>query len=511
MAPARGTRLNPYAGLIVGLAAMVLLASCSNGSSQIDGTIAGADGPPNIVFILIDDLGWPDVEPYANEFHETPHINRLAADGMRFTNAYAASPVCSSTRASIQSGQYPARVGITDFIPGHWRPFEALTVPTNRTQWLPHEVVTVGETLREAGYTTGYYGKWHLDGFDAVSLPTVQGYEVARTRRGGAHFNFADRFEPPYLDIEDDAYLTDVLTDEVIEFIDNSSASPFFVTLAHFAVHVPLEAKEPTVEKYRNKARPDNGVNNPVYAAMIEHVDDSVGRVLRTLDNAGIADNTVVVFYSDNGGLRERFDKSTGVIVSSNAPLRDEKGTVFEGGIRVPLIVKWPGVVEGGSSSDALMVSPDIFPTLAEMAGAGLPDTQVLDGESLMPILKGGEQSADRAIYFHYPHYHHMVPAGAVRQGDWKLIEFFDDNHVELYDLADDIGESTDLAESMPVKAAELRAMLAAWREDVGALMPTLNEDFDRERRGEWGEHPNRPGWNPDQEWEPGPGDQARP
>ncbi len=493
---------NTQAGLAVGLLAMVLLAACRNESTQVDQTVAGEKTPPNIVFILIDDMGWPDVEPYGHEFHETPHVNRLAADGMQFTNAYAASPVCSSTRASIQSGQYPARVGITDFIPGHWRPFEELTVPINRTQWLPHEVVTVGEALRDAGYTTGYYGKWHLDGFDAVSLPTVQGYEEARTRRGGAHFNFGDMFEPPYTDLPTEAYLADVLTDDVIEFIDNHADAPFFVTLAHFAVHIPLEAKAPTIEKYRDKDKPDHGINNPVYAAMVEHVDDNVGRVLQKLDDAGIADKTVVVFYSDNGGLRERFDKSTGVIVSSNAPLRDEKGTVFEGGIRVPFIVKWPGVVEGGSSSEALMTSPDIFPTFADIAGAGLPDNQVLDGESLVPVLKGGEQSADRAIYFHYPHYHHMVPAGAVRQGDWKLIEFYDDNHVELYNLADDIGESHDLAESLPEKAAELRTMLAAWREDAGALMPTVNEDFDRERRGEWGGHPDRPNWNPDQEWE---------
>lgn len=492
----------PHAGLGVGLMTLVLLASCTNESTLVNEAVTGANTPPNIVFILIDDMGWPDVEPYGHEFHETPHINQLAADGMRFTNAYAASPVCSSTRASIQSGQHPARVGITDFIPGHWRPFEALTVPINRTQWLPREVITVGEALGDAGYTTGYFGKWHLDGFDAVSLPTVQGYVEARTRRGGAHFDFGDMFEPPYTDLPDDAYLADVLTDDVVEFIDIHSDAPFFVTLAHYAVHIPLEAKEPTVEKYRNKDKPAQGINNPVYAAMIEHVDDSVGRVLQKLDDAGIADHTVVVLYSDNGGLRERFDKSTGVIVSSNAPLRDEKGTVFEGGIRVPFIVKWPGVVERGSSSQALMASPDIFPTFADIAGAELPASQIVDGESLVPVLKGGEQSDDRAIYFHYPHYHHMVPAGAVHQGDWKLIEFYDDSHVELYNLADDIGESHDLSEALPVKVADLRALLAAWREDAGALMPTVNERFDPERRGEWGEHPSRPGWTPDQDWE---------
>ena len=246
-------------------------------------------------------------------------------------------------------------------------------MPVNQTQWLPFDVVPVGEALRDAGYTTGYFWKWHLDGFDAVSLPTVQGYDHARTRRGGAHFGFGDMFEPPYTDLPDEAYLADVLTDSVIDFIDGNSESPFFVTIAHFAVHIPLEAKAQTIEKYQTKDPPDHGVNNPVYAAMIEHVDESVGRVLRKLDDAGIADNTVVMFYSDNGGLRERFDKYTGVIVSTNAPLRDEKGTVFEGGIRVPFIVKWPGVVEPGGSSQALMVSPDIFPTLAEIAAARLP------------------------------------------------------------------------------------------------------------------------------------------
>ena len=452
---------------------------------------AQAERPPNLVFILVDDLGWADLPVYGNTFHETPNIDRLAAQGVRFTDAYAAAPVCSPTRASIQSGQYPARVGITDFIPGHWRPYEKVTVPTNRHQHLPLDITTMGEALQEAGYATGYFGKWHLGGVQAGLGPEDQGYDEAVVYQGWGHFELGDKLVPPQ-DVEPDDYLTDVLTDKSVAFVEAHQDAPFFVTLAHFAVHIPLEAQDSLIAKYEAKPKPDVGPGNPIYAAMIEHVDESVGRVLDALDSLDLAENTVVVFYSDNGGLVERFDKADGVVVSTNAPLRDEKGSLYEGGIREPLIVRWPGTVEPGQTSEALMTSPDLFPTFAEIAGASLPEDQTIDGISLVPVLEGEAPDTSRAIYWHYPHYHHSAPAGAIREGDYKLIAFYDDGRLELYNLAEDAGETNNLADVMPEKAQALQAKLAQWRADVGAEMPMSNPDFDVARRGEWGTHPDR-------------------
>lgn len=445
--------------------------------------------PPNIVFILVDDLGWADLPAYGNVFHETPHIDRLVAGGMRFANAYAAAPVCSPTRASIQSGQYPARIGITDFITGHWRPYERLTVPRNRTQHLPLQVVTVAEALKAEGYATAYFGKWHLG--DPEVTPADQCYDHGFFRRGGGHFDVGDHLVPPQ-DVDPEDNLAEVITEHSLAFMEEYRDQPFFLMMSHYAVHIPLQARQELIEKYERKERPAHGINNPVYAAMIEHVDQSVGAVLEGLGELGIADNTVVLFYSDNGGLYERFDRSTGVIVTTNAPLRGEKGSLYEGGIRAPLIVRWPGAAAPGMTSDALVTSVDLYPTFVELAGGRMPEGQAFDGTSLVPLLQGGAQAAERTIFFHYPHYHHSVPAGAIRQGDFKLIEFFGDMRSELYNLRDDIGESRDLAGELPVKAAALQTQLAAWRGGIGAAMPVENPDFDETRRGEWGRHPDR-------------------
>ncbi len=441
---------------------------------------AGDARRPNIVFILIDDMGWPDTGCYGNRFNETPHIDALAAQGMRFTDAYAACPVCSPTRASIMSGQYPARVGITDFIPGHQRPWAKLQVPVNRTQHLPLEIVTVAESLKAAGYTCGYFGKWHLGGRD--HFPDVQGFDSWRVAEG-RHFNF--KTVPP-MDVGKDAYLAEFLTDQAEAFLEQNRARPFFLYLAHFAVHVPIEARQELVEKYEKKPRPDTGVNNPVYAAMVEHVDHSVGRIMAKLEELGLTRNTVVIFTSDNGGLRLRYDLQ-GPLVSSNAPLREEKGTLYEGGIREPLLVRWPGVVEPGSTCTVPVSSVDFYPTLVDIAGDALPARQPLDGRSLRPLLEQRAALDRDAIYWHYPHYHHSTPAGAMRAGDWKLIEFFEDGRLELYNLVEDISESRNLAASMPARAAELREKLAAWRHGVNAAMPVTNPDYDPARAHEWG------------------------
>jgi uncharacterized sulfatase len=435
----------------------------------------GPSARPNIVFLLIDDMGWPDIGCYGHEFHETPNIDRLARDGMKFTDFYAGTPVCSSTRASIQSGQYSARVGITNFIPGHWRPFEKLIVPPIENA-LPKSIQTPGDALRGAGYTTGYFGKWHLGGRD--SAPDRRGYDVTASNLGKEFRDWRQKKAPGPKRI-------DLLTDQTIYFIEKHKEKPFFVTLSHHAVHIPLEAEQKTIQKYRRKPKPKTGVNNPIYAAMIEDLDRSIGRILATIEKLGLKERTVVVFTSDNGGLRQIYT-GIGEVVSTNAPLRDEKGTVYEGGIRVPMIVRWPGVVSAGTVCREPSTCADLLPTFCEVAGAALPG-QPIDGSSLAPLWKNSSAKLPReAIYFHYPHYHHSRPAGAIRAGDYKLIEFFDGSPLELYNLRDDLGESKNLAPKQAERAEELHRKLAAWRKRVGARMPTPNPKYDPDRAHEW-------------------------
>ena len=422
--------------------------------------------PPNFLFILVDDLGWADLPCYGNPFTETPVIDQLAADGMRFTDAYAACPVCSPTRASIMSGKYPAHVNITDFIPGHYRPYARQIVPEFNLQ-LPLEEVTISEALKTAGYTTASMGKWHLGGRDF--FPDKHGFDVSIP---GARNRGDKRVR--------------ALTDHALSFMEANRDNPFFCFLSHHTVHIPLEARQTLVRRYERKARRMDAPCHPTYAAMIETLDESTGELLGKLDELGLADDTVVVFYSDNGGLRQRFD-GAGQVVTSNAPLRSEKGTLYEGGVRVPLIVRWPGRVKPGGTCSEPVTSPDFYPTLLDIAGASPPAEQKLDGESLVPLLRGRRGLDRDAIYWHYPHYHHSTPAGSIRQGRHKLIESYEDNALELYDLSEDIGEQRNLAARRPRKAEELRAKLDTWRKSVGANMPTENPDYDPARAHEWG------------------------
>jgi len=471
-----------------------LKASCAGAVALAIGSGAKAKPAarkPNFVFFLIDDLGWSDVGCYGNKFNETPNIDRLAAQGMRFTDAYAACPVCSPTRASIVAGQYPARLGIIDFIPGHWRPFEKLTVPINRQQYLPLKSVTLAETLKSAGYTCGAFGKWHLGG--KGRLPDAQGFDTMVVAGGGRHFGNSTT---PNIHLTKDDYLAEAITARGVEFIEANKNRPFFLYVMHYAVHIPLQARKKLVAKYEKKTKPPTGVNNPTYAAMIEHVDDSVGSILAKLDELKLADNTVVVFFSDNGGLRQHFRK-IGPIVTTNAPLRDEKGTLYEGGIREPMIVRWPGRVKAGDTCNQPVTSVDFYPTFLDIAGVKRPGDHVLDGESIVPLLVSSGKLQRDAIYWHYPVYHHSTPAGAIRQGPWKLIEFFDagPSRCELYNLKDDIGESNDLAAKMPGKVRELQQKLGQWRESVNARLPKKNPDYDPDKAARWGRHPgsNRP------------------
>jgi len=444
-----------------------------------------AQPPLNFVFILIDDLGWTDQACYGSTFYRTPHIDRLARQGMRFTNAYASCPVCSPTRASIMTGKYPARLNLTDWIPGRkqW-PTARLLVPSFNQQ-LPLEETTIAEALRPSGYASASIGKWHLggDGF----LPEQQGFDlnIAGTHRGSPPGYFGP-IQLPNLTVESkQEYLTDRLALEAARWIEASKDRPFFLYVPHFAVHTPLQAKPDLVARYEPQARERKLQNNATYAAMVESMDEAVGRVMNKLEELGLAGRTVVFFTSDNGGLM--YEGSSKNPVTSNRPLRAGKGHLYEGGIRVPLLVSWPGVTKPGSVCDVPVSSIDFFPTILQMAGLKADPKRNLDGLSLVPLLRGKGGFRRDALYWHYPHYSNQggQPGAAIRQGNLKLIEFYEDSRLELYDLARDAGERNDLASSMPAKAAELHRKLQAWRASVQANMPASNPDYDPAKAGQ--------------------------
>jgi arylsulfatase A len=461
---------------------------------------------PNILFILADDMGWSDLPVYGNKFNETPNITKLANEGIRFTNAYAAAPVSSPTRASIMSGQYPARVGINDFIPGHWRPFEEVTVPTNRTQYLPTDIFTMGEAFKKAGYATGYFGKWHL-GSMPEHHPLKRGFDEANVGQG--YYN--TQFDPPRLQ-SSEKVISDRLADFGIDFIEKNKEKPFFLYLANWAVHCPFDADPAIINKYLAKERSDGYPCNAIYAAMIEQMDKSIGRVMDKLSSAGLSENTIVIFYSDNGGIisenqypdveEERMsmlvpskryiykDSPLQYIATSNAPLRSEKGTLYEGGIREPLIVKWPGKIKKGTISKAIVSSIDFYPTFLELTETKKSTSQILDGVSMLPALLRNESDPERSIFWHYPVYHHDVPSGAIRKGDWKLIENQVTGDVVLFNLRADLSESTNLSKVFPEKTKELYSLLKEWQKDVKAEFPKPNPDFNKEKRYLWIKHP---------------------
>lgn len=447
--------------------------------------------------MLADDLGWADLGCYGSRFHETPNLDRLAAEGMRFTDAYASCNCCSPTRASILTGKYPARLHVTDWIPGTSYPWAKLRPPVWR-QELPLEERTLAEALQSAGYATAAVGKWHL-GREPFA-PQRQGFElnVAGNQSGapGSYFWPYAHDDPskakayhggPVPDVFAGGlpgeYLTDRLTDEALKFIEHSRDRPFFLYLAHYAVHTPLQGKPELIEKYRGKIKPGNPQNNATYAAMLESLDQSVGRLQEKLASLGIDDRTLVIFTSDNGGYIG-YGGAPGA--TSNAPLRLGKGSCYEGGHRVPLIVRWPGVVKPGSVCNAPVVSADLYPTILPLAGAAgdAAHNSQVDGVDLAPLLKQTGKPARDAIYWHYPHYNvaPQSPYAAIRQGDYKLIEFDEDRRGELYNLKDDLSETTDLAGKMPELAATLREKLARWRNDVGAQPTQPNPEYDPTR-----------------------------
>ena len=451
---------------------------------------------PNVVFFLVDDLGWTDIGCFGSSFYETPNVDSLAAGGIRFTNAYAACPVCSPTRASILTGQYPVRQAITTYIspnggnqPERWRRNTRL-LPASYSDRLPLEDITLAELLRDAGYATFFAGKWHLgpEGF----WPEDQGIE-----RGGPYGGkkyFSPYGNPRLTDGPDGEHLPARLASEACSFIEANRDRPFLAYVSFYSVHTPLMAREDLREKYQGKRdqlpsdrevwgrqgkRKERLVqDHAVYAGMVEAMDQAVGDVLAKLEELSLVDDTIVVFMSDNGGLSTSEGHPT-----SNLPLRAGKGWLYEGGVREPMIVRYPRAVAGGGTCDQPVISTDFLPTLMEMTGTELPEAHVVDGVSLMPALRG-EELAERPLFWHFPHYGNQggSPGAAIRRGRHKLIELFEDGAVELYDLEVDPSESTDLAEKEPELCAALLAELHAWHHEVGARFPAPNPKFDADK-----------------------------
>lgn len=450
----------------------------------VSAVTAAASRPPNIVYILADDLGWTDLGCQGSQYYETPNIDRLAAQGMRLQRYYN-SQNCAPTRAVLMSGQYAPRTGIytVNTLERGEAVDRRMNVPAVETR-LPLDRFILPQALKTAGYATGMFGKWHLGNNDDYH-PAKRGFDEALVT-DGRHFDFVT---VPPVAYPKGQYLADFLTDKAVDFIARNRSKPFFLYLPHFAVHTPIHAKKNYEEAWMKK--PAKGTHwNPTYAAMIQSLDESVGRVLQTLEELRLAENTVVIFSSDNGGLggyysTEQPSEKRGF--TDNAPLRGGKGTLYEGGIRVPFVVRWPGVVKAGTTSEVPLAHVDVYPTLLEIAGGKPRAGTVFDGVSFAGVLRDPAATLRReAIYWHFPGYLESYvhpqgwrtgPVGAIHAGDFKLLEFFESGKVELYNLREDVGEKRDLAGQMPAKAKELQARLAAWRKTIGAAMPTLKTE----------------------------------
>jgi arylsulfatase A-like enzyme len=457
------------------LVLLLVLSACAATGTR------GADRP-NFVFLLADDLGWSDLACYGSSFYETPNLDRLAGSGVRFTQAYATAPVCSPTRASILNGKYPARTNTTEWFGGRRK---GDYLPAEYQDHMALADVTIAEALRAADYATFFAGKWHLG--DEGHHPEDQGFDVnvAGFKRGSPPGGYFSPYENPKLaDGQDGEHLTGRLTDECVSFLRERGDEPFLMYLSYYAVHTPLQSRPDLQAKYEAKAArlaPHDGPkflaegprearqvqDHAVYAGMVAALDESVGRLLDELEALGLADDTIVIFMSDNGGLSTSEGSPT-----SNLPLRGGKGWTYEGGIREPMLVRWPGVTRAGSVCDVPVTATDFYPTMLEMAGLPKRPEQHVDGTSFAPLLRG-EDYARAPLFWHYPHYSNQggPPSGAVRDGELKLIERFEGPSFELYDLAADPGESRDLAAERPGEVARLRGQLLTWRAEVGARM----------------------------------------
>ncbi|MCC6145726.1 MAG: sulfatase-like hydrolase/transferase [Candidatus Hydrogenedentes bacterium] len=461
-----------------------LRAAAGTSAAGIVGALAGGralaeERLPNILFIVADDLGWSDLACYGADLHETPNLDRLAHESMRFTNAYAAAPVCSPTRASIMTGKHPARLHMTTWSEAALSPpQDGKVIPPVTRPSLPLGETTLAEAL-DARYFKAHVGKWHLG--EASGYPEAHGFDV---NIGGTHWGAPATFFYPFKgmfheelryvpDLErgnedPNAYLTDRLTDEALRLMENVGDRPFYINLCYYTVHTPIEGKPDLVAHFEKKITPEMHHRNAKYAAMVASLDENVGRVLAKLEELGVADNTIVVFFSDNGGF---IGENRGMTVTDNAPLRSGKGSLYEGGIRDPLMIRWPGVTTAGSVCETPVMSTDFFPTLLEMTGK---ETAAMDGLSLVPLLRDATATLDRdTLYWHFPHYYPTTtPVSAVRQGDWKLLLYYEDGHCELYNVREDLGEQHDLAAQKPERVAVLKALLDAWLKEMDAQLP---------------------------------------
>ncbi|MDF9796866.1 arylsulfatase A [Catalinimonas alkaloidigena] len=465
-----------------------LLFSCTLMLLTACDTREGEQLPPNVIVFLVDDLGWSDLGCYGSDLHETPNIDRLANMGVKFTNAYSACTVCSPTRAAIMTAKYPARLNITDWIAGSINEYGKVKVP-DWQKFLPLEEETIAEYLKNKGYQTAHVGKWHL-GEDSIYYPQYQGFDVniAGYSKGSPPSYFYPYVRPgrepiPYLEGgEAGEYLTDRLTEEALTFIKQNQKEPFFLNFDHYSVHTPIQGKDSLTAYYEEKVQQDFIHNNPEYAAMVSSTDQSLGRIVDALDSMDILDNTIIFFTSDNGGLI-LWD------ITSNAPLRSGKGSPYEGGTRVPMIVKPAGTFEGGTEVDEPVISMDIFATVRDLFKDNEVEEGYHDGQSILPLLEQREESLSRdALYWHYPHHHEggSHPHSSIREGDYKLIEFHEDGHLALYHLTDDIGETNDLSSEMPERTQAMYQKLQKWKEEVQAQMPLPNPDYDSIRAKEY-------------------------
>ena len=436
--------------------------------------------PPNIVVFLVDDMGWGDLACYGNTLHETPNIDKLSKEGMKFTQGYSACTVCSPSRAALLTGCYPARLHLTDWIPGHDKGEQKLSIP-DWQMYIDHERVLLPEALKMAGYNTEFVGKWHLmpdkeseeikqkhtplfHGFDI----NIAGREWGQPKGRGKYFY---PFDMPNIEGKEGDYLTDVLTDKAVEFVTSQKKdSPFFLYCSYYTVHWPFMGKDDYANKYKEKMRSGEYKerNNPHFAAMMQSMDESVGRVINALEKKGFGKNTIVVFTSDNGGTSPK----------SCGGLRGAKGYAYEGGVRVPYIFKYPEVIKPNTECTTPIIGNDLYPTLLELAGLPLQARQHIDGKSLVPLLNR-EGNIDRdALYWHYPHYHKTAPYGAVRYKDYKLIEYFEDGNLELYNLRNDESESINLVDKQPEMTQKLYSMMLNWRQEVGAQSMPVNPSY---------------------------------